>query len=124
MSITDDPIAIFLYAVKSPESKRQYPRRFKMFLDFLTLPGDLNSQAKKFLGNAKANPKWIEDKLIDFIAYQNERARQGDISVYTIPNYYRATKLLCEMNGVILSWKKIACGMERVRKSANDRAPT
>ena len=92
MSITDNPIAVFLYAVKSPESKRQYPRRFKMFLDFLRLPGDLNSQAKEFLRNAKANPKWIEDNLIDFIAYQNERARQGDISVSTIPNYYRATK--------------------------------
>lgn len=95
-----------------------------MFLDFLTLPGDLNSQAKEFLRNAKANPKWIEDNLIDFIAYQNERARQGDISVSTIPNYYRATKLFCEMNDVVLGWKKIARGMERVRKAANDRAPT
>ena len=46
MSITDDPIAVFLYALKSPESKRQYTPRFKMFLDFLRLPGDLNSQAK------------------------------------------------------------------------------
>ena len=124
MSITDDPIAVFLYAVKSPESKRQYPRRFKMFLDFLRLPGDLHNQAKEFLRNAKANPKWIQDNLIDFIAYQNERARQGYISVSTIPNYYRATKLFCEMNDVILSWKKIARGMERVRKAANDRAPT
>jgi integrase len=44
--------------------------------------------------------------------------------VSTIPNYYRATKLFCEMNDVILSWKKIARGMERVRKAANDRAPT
>ena len=38
MSITNDPIAVFLYAVKSPESKRQYPRRFKQsnFLDCRT----------------------------------------------------------------------------------------
>jgi hypothetical protein len=39
--ITDDPIAVFSYAVKSPESKKQYPRRLKMFLDFLNLSGDL-----------------------------------------------------------------------------------
>jgi hypothetical protein len=122
--ITDNPMAVFLYGVKSPESKRQYPRRFKMFLDFLHLPGDLQDQAKKFLRNAKANPKWVQDNLIEFISYQNERAKRGAISVSTIPNYYRATKLFCEMDDVVLAWKKIARGMERVRKAANDRAPT
>ena len=109
-------MAVFLYAVKSPESKRQYPRRFKMFLDFLNLSGDLQNQAKEFLRNAKPNPKWVQDNLIQFIAYQNERAKRREISVSTIPNYYRATKLFCEMNDVVLGWKKIARGMERVRK--------
>ena len=122
--ITDNPMAVFLYAVKSPESKRQYPRRFKMFLDFLHLPGNLQDQAKEFLRTAKTNPKWVQDNLIEFISYQNERAMRGEISVSTIPNYYRATKLFCEMNDVVLAWKKIARGMERVRKAANDRAPT
>ena len=124
MSITNDPMAVFLYAVKSPESKRQYPRRFKMFLDFLGFGGALDDQAKEFLRNAKANPKWVQDNLIQFISYQNERAKCGKISVSTIPNYYRATKLFCEMNDMVLGWKKIARGMERVRKAANDRAPT
>ena len=47
----------FLYGVKSPESKRQYPRRFKMFLDFLHLPGDLQrDQAQGFINEMqKAN---------------------------------------------------------------------
>jgi integrase len=124
MSITNDPMAVFLYAVKSPESKRQYPRRFKMFLDFLGFGGALDDQAREFLRNAKANPKWVQDNLIQFISYQNERAKCGKISVSTIPNYYRATKLFCEMNDIILGWKKIARGMARVRKAANDRAPT
>ena len=124
MSITNDPIAVFLYAVKSPESKRQYPRRFKMFLDFLGFSGALDDQAREFLRNAKANPKWVQDNLIQFISYQNERAKCGKISVSTIPNYYRATKLFCEMNDIMLGWKKIARGMARVRKAANDRAPT
>ena len=124
MSITNDPMAVFLYAVKSPESKRQYPRRFKMFLDFLGFGGALDDQAREFLRNVKANPKWVQDNLIQFISYQNERAKCGKISVSTIPNYYRATKLFCEMNDIILGWKKIARGMARVRKAANDRAPT
>ena len=27
----------FLYALKAPETKRQYPRRLKVFLDFLQI---------------------------------------------------------------------------------------
>jgi hypothetical protein len=123
-SIAKDPMAVFLYAVKSPESKRQYPRRFKMFLDFLGLRGILDEQAKEFLRNAKQDPEMIQNSLIQFISYQNDRVKRGEISVSTIPNYYRATKLFCEMNDIVLGWKKIARGMARVRKAANDRAPT
>jgi integrase len=122
--IATDPIAVFLYAVKSPESKRQYPRRFKMFLDFLGFGGSLEEQAKEFLRYAKQNPEWVQNSLIQFVSYQNDRAKRGEISVSTIPNYYRATKLFCEMNDIVVGWKKIARGMARVRKAANDRAPT
>ena len=46
-------MTVFKYALKAPESKRQYPRRFKVFLDFLKIPGDLVTQAKKFLSEAR-----------------------------------------------------------------------
>jgi hypothetical protein len=119
-----EPLSIFLYALKAPESKRQYPRRFKMFLDYLNLKGTIKEQAKQFLAKARTNPQWAQDNLIHFIAYQNERVSRGEISPSTIPNYYRATKLFCEMNDLTLSWKKIARGLAKVRKAANDRAPT
>jgi len=61
-----------------------------------------------FLRNAKQNPEWVQNNLIQFISYQNDRAKRGEISVSTIPNYYRATKLFCEMNDIDLGWKKIA----------------
>jgi hypothetical protein len=66
--LSEDPVAVFLYAVKSPESKREYPtpRRFKMFLDFLGLKGGLEDQAKDFLNKAKANPEWAQNNLIQF----------------------------------------------------------
>jgi hypothetical protein len=32
---TADPMAKFMYVLKAKVSKRQYPRRFKAFLDFL-----------------------------------------------------------------------------------------
>ena len=47
--IEADPIANFTYALRSPESQRQYPRRFKVVLDYLKLEGSLEQQAKEFL---------------------------------------------------------------------------
>ena len=40
------PIAVFMYALKAAESRRQYPRRFKIFLDYLRLEGSLNDKLK------------------------------------------------------------------------------
>jgi hypothetical protein len=37
-----DPMTVFMYALKAAESRRQYPRRFKMFLDYLKLEGALD----------------------------------------------------------------------------------
>jgi hypothetical protein len=51
-----DPMTKFMYALKSKESKRQYPRRFKMFLDYLKLEGTINEQAKQLLLNTKNKP--------------------------------------------------------------------
>lgn len=59
-----------------------------------------------------------------FVTVQNERVVSGEISPSTVPNYYKATKLFCEMNEISLNWKKIAKGLPRVRKAANDRAPS
>jgi hypothetical protein len=36
----------------------------------------------------------------------------------------KAAKLFCEMNDLILNWKKITRGLPRGRRAANDRAPT
>ena len=50
-----NPIIVFSYTLKAPETKRQYPRRFKMFVDFLKLEGPLEEQAKPFLLKAREN---------------------------------------------------------------------
>ena len=39
-------------------------------------------------------------------------------------NRYQAVKLFCEMSDIPISWKKISKGIPRVRKYADDRAPT
>jgi hypothetical protein len=122
----EDALSVFLYALKAPETKRQYPRRAKVFFDFLKLEEPLENQARDFLYKAKQDPQWAQSSLMQFISFQKERARAGEIAHSTISNYYKATKLFVEMNTdtPIINWKKIAKGLPTGRKAANDRAPT
>jgi hypothetical protein len=123
---TADPMTKFMYALKAKESKRQYPRRFKTFLDFLKLEGTINEQARQFLLNTKRNPQWTEERFMDFVCFQLQRVSRGEITESTIKNYYRPTKLFYEMNGngQLVNWKMISRGLPRGRQAANDRAST
>lgn len=121
-----DPLVLFKYALRAPETKRQWPRRLKTFLDFLRMEGasSLEEQARLFVIRTRQRPQWAQDNLIRFMTLQRERAGRGEISDSTIPNYYKATKLFCEMNDIVLNWKRILCGLPRAKQAANDRAPT
>jgi integrase len=59
-----------------------------------------------------------------FIEYQKERVANGKIAANTISNYYKATKLFCEMNNIIINGKLISKGIPSGKKAANDRSPT
>jgi hypothetical protein len=47
--ITVNPVLNFFFALKAPESKRQYPKRFEKFLDYLTLEDTFEDKAFRFL---------------------------------------------------------------------------
>jgi integrase len=119
-----DPLSVFMYALKAAETRRQWPRRLKIFFDFLKLEEPIEQQAKQFLMKTKQDFQWAQHNLFRFMVFQQERVKQGKISEATVPNYYKAIKLFCEMNDVVFNWKKITRGMPRVRQAANDRAPT
>ena len=82
-----DPMTTFMYALKASESRRQYPRRFKMFLDYLKLEGALEKQARQFLSKSRTDPQWAEENFMRFIGFQIERVKRGDIAEST--NYLR-----------------------------------
>jgi integrase len=119
-----DPLSIFVYALRAPETKRQYLKRLEVVLDFLGFEGSLVVKAADFLTSGKENKAWAEVSLMKFIEHQKKRCIDGEIVGSTVSNYYKATELLCEMNDLVLNWKKIARGLPRSRKAANDRAPT
>jgi tetratricopeptide (TPR) repeat protein len=124
--LEENPYENFVYALRAPESKRQYPRRFKVFLDFLhpeieKVPfNEIEKQANAFYSLAIKNKNWVNTELKDFVSFQIKRAIKGEISYMTIRNYYRATKLFCEMNEIELSWKKISRGIPKGREHGDE----
>ena len=62
----------------------------------------------------------IQDRIKEFISYEVQRSRRGEISLSTIPDYIRALKPFCEMNKIEVGCRGIPLG----RQAANDRAPT
>ncbi len=118
------PLANFLYALKTPETRRQYPKRLEVFLDFLNLKGTLEDKVLVFHQKSINNPAWLSQKLIQFIQYQKERVQRNEISETTIPNYLKAIKLFCVMNDITINWQKLSKGLPTSKRAAEDRAPT
>ncbi len=120
------PYQKFTYALKAPESKRQYPRRLQIFLDHLKLDGTtIEEKSNLFYKMIENNGNtWLENELLKFFTLQNQRAERKEISTETIKNYLKPVKLFCEMNGVVINWKIISKGIKRGTRYSNDRPPT
>jgi len=95
-----------------------------MLFDFLGLEEPLENQALDFVRRAKEDSNWAYNSFVQFISYQKRRVTRGEIVASTISNYYKAAKLFCEMNDLVINWKKISRGIPTGRHAANDRAPT
>ena len=72
----------------------------------------------------KKIPQWAFNNIIKFLQFQKERVQQGEITSGTLKNFLKAIKLFCEMADIPITWKKITRGLPKVRRYADDRAPT
>jgi hypothetical protein len=99
----DDPYESFLYALKSSETKRQYPKRLKVVFDYFVLLDELKetqleNQCKEVVSKTLQNPHWLTSSLMKFIVFQNERIQRKEIVAITAYNYIRSLKLFIDMN--------------------------
>jgi hypothetical protein len=97
----------------------------RIFFDFLGIEGNLDERAKLFvILSEEENMALIQDRIKEFILYEVQRSRRGEVSLSTIPDYIKALKPFCEMNEIEVGWKEICRGIPLGRQAANDRAPT
>jgi hypothetical protein len=118
-----DPMSNFMYALQSTATKRQYPRRLKLFFDFcFNNSYDLESQAIQFLKKSK-DDSWAYSQIMNFIMFQKGRMNKKEIAAGTVRNYVKAIKLFCQMNDLQLNWKKISKGVPKEKQFGDDRIP-
>lgn len=118
------PYENFLYALKSPDTKRQYPSLLNKFFTFLAIQGKMDEKCSKLLRIAKNDPDLFQSNLMRYCSFQKDRIHKGEITEGTMRNYIKAVRLFCEMNEIHIFWKKITKGLPAPAQSSDDRPPS
>lgn len=125
IGLDSDPYSTFLFAMRSPKTKEKVVGRLRMFFDFIGLPEDqLEARCRLFANKGKDDQAWVFSCIVRYLQSLKERFDRKEITAGTIKNRYQAIKLFCEMSDISVPWKKISRALPKVRKYADDRAPT
>jgi hypothetical protein len=121
-----DAYSLFVYAVRSQVTRDYYLRRLRIFFNHIGLlfGGTMEQRCNLFAANGQKDPNWAFSCIVRFLQYQKERVEREEITGATLRNFVKAIKLFCEMSDVSISWKKINRGLPKIRRFADDRAPT
>jgi integrase len=115
----------FFDAIRSPVTKKKYERNLEFFFVSAEIEGqDLNAKARNFTRMAKQDNAWATQAINVYMRKQKDRAERKEISEATVPNFFKPIKLFCEMNDIILNWKKISKRIPRGRSYGQDRTPS
>jgi len=106
--------------MKAQETKRQYPHRLDKFLTFMNLQGTIQEKCARLYETANKNINLFQSNIFRFINFQKERIERGEISEGTLCNYLKALKLFCNMNDIVINWKKISEDKEIAKISSEE----
>jgi hypothetical protein len=125
LELESDPYSMFVFAMNAKQTRDKYAARLKRFFDFIKIPGNNIEERERSEGSSNSNNnKWFLNNVLRFLQAQKERVERKEITGATLRNYVKAIKLFCEMNDILIPWKKITRGLPKGRKFADDRAPT
>jgi integrase len=119
-----DPWMLFLYALKAPATRDKYIQRLTKFLDFLGYAGTKEEKARAFAAQARADPVYAFNSVLKFFKIKREQIDRKEIAIGTVRNYVKSIKLFSDMADLQIPWTKIARGLPRGKRFADDRAPT
>ena len=109
-----DPYSMFVFAMNAPQTREKYVTRLKRFFDFIDLPSStIEERCNNSVQKGKGDSKWILNSILRFLHAQKERLERKEITGATLRNYVKTIKLFCEMNDILIPWKKITRGLPR-----------
>ncbi|MGA9153733.1 MAG: tyrosine-type recombinase/integrase [Candidatus Nitrosopolaris sp.] len=120
----EDPYNNFVFAINSVHTREQYLIWLRKFFNDIRLTGTTQVQCKAFVGLSEDYKDFALLSIMGFLQTQRERVNNKEITGSTVRSYYKAIKLFCDMNDILIPWKKLTRGLPRGRKWADDRAPT
>jgi hypothetical protein len=122
------PYENFLFALKSKETQRQYPKLLKMFFDFINIEPTkpIEERSNIVFEKAKEDKRWFESQIFRYVIYNKQKVENKEIVAGTLKNYLKIIRLFCRMNDIedLIHWNKIKISMPKVKEFADDRAPT
>jgi integrase len=121
-----DAYSLFVFNIRSASTRDYYLRRLRGFFDYINLLPDKSiiNRCDYFAKRGKGDSDWAFNNIVRFLQFQRERVEQQEIAGSTLKNFLKAIKLFCEVSDIVINWKKITRGLPKVRRYAEDRAPT
>lgn len=118
--------SLFIFGVRSPLTRDYYLRRLRIFFNHINLlpDGTMEERCNFFAAAGVKDPNWVFNSIIKFLQFQKDRVQREEITGATLRNFVKSIKLFCEMSDIPIAWKKITRGLPKMRRHADDRAPT
>lgn len=134
--MTSDPYSSFIFAIRSPMTRRKYLARLRAFFTFIGIKGTIQEQCNKFVESAQRdsmsistvntnNDGWALQHITSFLRMQRDRVDNKEITATTAINNIKTVKLLCEVNIILqIPWKNLTRGFPKGRRAADDDEPS